>query len=80
MDTKTIESSILKLSVTLRKSRALLVIDRDSLSYRVVDCSRRSFCRIYISKFCPPYCPIIVAAKDFVSGRRKPKADVKVLE
>ncbi len=80
MAIKTIEARVLKLSVVQRRTRALLVIDTESLSYRVVDCSRKLFCTIYVSKFCPPYCPIIVAAKDFVTGRRKPKAEVRVIE
>ncbi|MCS7130805.1 MAG: hypothetical protein NZ872_05240 [Archaeoglobaceae archaeon] len=69
-------SEAIKLSVTLRNTRALVLFNTKSKSYRVVDCSRRSFCRIYISKNCPPYCEIIVAVKDFALKRRKPKAEV----
>jgi len=76
----TLESSTIKLSVVQRKTMALLVIDVESLSYRVVDCSRKQFCKLYVSKSCPAYCPVIVAAKDFVTRRREPKAEVKVLE
>jgi len=76
----TLESNALKLSVIYRNTRALVVIDTETLAYRIVDCSRKLFCRIHVSKSCPPYCPVIVAAKDFVTGRRKPRAEVKVLE
>lgn len=73
-------TEILKLSVVQKNTKALLVIDPENLSYRVVDCSRKLFCRVHVSKSCPPYCPVIVAAKDFITGRRKPKAEIKVLD
>ncbi|WP_290598142.1 MULTISPECIES: hypothetical protein [unclassified Archaeoglobus] len=76
----TLESNIIKLSIVQRKTMALIVMDVEKLSYRVVDCSRKLFCRIHVSKSCPAYCPVIVAAKDFVTRRREPKAEVKVLE
>lgn len=69
-------SECLRLSVALKNTRALVVFNVKDKSYRVVDCSKKSFCRVYISKNCPPYCEIIVAAKDFVFKRRKPKAEV----
>ncbi|WP_456330065.1 hypothetical protein [Archaeoglobus sp.] len=75
-----VEAKIVKLAVVSRRTRALITIDSKTLNYRVVDCSRKLFCRIHVSKNCPPYCPVIVAAKDFVSGRREPRAEVKVLE
>lgn len=74
------ESKTVKLAVTGKRTRALMIVYPETLSYRVVDCSRRLFCRIHVSKNCPPYCPIVVAAKDFVSGRREPKAEVTLLE
>lgn len=77
---KAIESDTVKLSVVHRRTMALVVIDSKNLRYRIVDCSRKLFCILHVSKSCPPYCPIIVAAKDFVTGRREPKADVTVLE
>jgi len=66
--------------VVSNKTRALVVIDTETLVYRIVDCSRRHFCKIYVSKECPAYCPVVVAAKDFVTGRREPKADIMVLD
>jgi hypothetical protein len=61
----------------MKKIRALVLFDLQTRNFRVVDCSRSSLCRTYISKECPPYCPAIVAVKDFVYKRRVPKGDVK---
>lgn len=66
----------IKLSVSLRNTRALVVFDKKTKSYRVVDCSRKSFCRVYISKNCPPFCEIIVSVKDYALKRRTPKAEI----
>lgn len=66
----------LKLSVMLKHTKALVVFNIKDKSYRVIDCSKKSFCRVYVSKNCPPYCEIIVATKDFALKRRKPKAEV----
>jgi len=74
------EAKVVKLAVVSRRTRALITMDSETLHYRVVDCSRKLFCKIYVSKNCPPYCPVIVAAKDFVSGRREPRAEVEVLD
>uniref|UniRef100_A0A7J2TJ48 Uncharacterized protein n=1 Tax=Archaeoglobus fulgidus TaxID=2234 RepID=A0A7J2TJ48_ARCFL len=70
------ELRAMKLSVSLRNTKALVLFDKETKNYRVVDCSRKSFCRTYISRNCPPYCEIIVAVKDFSLKRRKPKAEV----
>lgn len=69
-------SETIKLSVSLKNTRALIIFNPKDRSYRVVDCSKKSFCRIYISKNCPPFCEIIVAVKDFALKRRIPKAEV----
>lgn len=69
-------SQVVKLSVNLRNTRALVIFNPENKNYKVIDCSKKSFCKIYISKNCPPYCEIIVAVKDFVLKRRKPKAEV----
>lgn len=71
-----VASEIVKLSVSLKNTKALVVFDKKTKFYRVVDCSRKSFCRIYISKNCPPFCEIIVSVKDYVFKRRNPKAEV----
>lgn len=75
-----VEPQTVKLAVISKRTRALITLNSETLSYRVVDCSRKLFCKVYVSKNCPPYCPIVVAAKDFVSGRREPKAEVIILE
>ncbi len=77
---RTVGAKTIRLSVVSNKTRALVVIDPETLGYRIIDCSRRNFCKIYVSKECPPYCPVIVATKDFVTGRRKPKAEIMVLD
>ncbi|MDK2875963.1 MAG: hypothetical protein PWQ22_373 [Archaeoglobaceae archaeon] len=69
-------SETMRLSVTLKNTRALVVFNIKDKSYKVVDCSKKSFCRVYVSKICPPYCEVIVAVKDFALKRRKPKAEV----
>ncbi|MEM2571991.1 MAG: hypothetical protein QXR50_05555 [Archaeoglobaceae archaeon] len=65
-----------KLSVSLKNTRALVIFDKKTRSYRVVDCSRKNFCRVYISKNCPPFCEIIISVKDYVFKRRNPKAEI----
>ncbi len=72
-------SETVKLSVSLKNIKALVIVDLITKKFDVVDCSNMNFCRRYISKRCLPQCPIIVAAKDFVFKRRKPKADVRVI-
>ncbi|MCS7118626.1 MAG: hypothetical protein RMH75_00970 [Archaeoglobaceae archaeon] len=72
-------SETIKLSVSLKNTRALVVFDKKAKSYKIVDCSKRSFCRIYLSKNCPPYCEIVVAVKDYALKRRTPKAEISEL-
>ena len=69
-------SETVKLSVSLKNTKALVIFDKKAKSYRVVDCSRRSFCRVYISKSCPPFCEIVVSVKDYVFKRRNPRAKI----
>uniref|UniRef100_A0A7C3MEG2 Uncharacterized protein n=1 Tax=Archaeoglobus fulgidus TaxID=2234 RepID=A0A7C3MEG2_ARCFL len=75
-----VEANLVRLAVVTRRTKALVILNSENFHYRVVDCSRKHFCKVYVSKNCPPYCPVIVAAKDFVSGRREPKAEVSVLD
>jgi len=79
MEIPVLDRDALKLSVVLRNTRALVVFYVHEKAYKVVDCSRKTFCRLYVSPSCPPYCPVIVAAKDFALGRRKPKANVQLI-
>ncbi len=79
MEIPILDKNALKLSVALKNTRALVVFYLPEKVYKVVDCSRKTFCRAYISQNCPPYCPVIVAVKDFVLKRREPKADVKLI-
>ena len=72
-------AEVVKLSISLKNIRALVVVDILNRDFKVVDCTNISFCRRYISKRCLPQCPVVVAAKDFVFKRRKPKADVRVI-
>jgi len=72
-------SETVKLSVSLKNIKALVIVDPVMKKFDVIDCSNMNFCRRYISRECLPQCPIIVAAKDFVFKRRKPKADVRIL-
>lgn len=74
------KAKTIKLAVVIKRTKALITLDSETFQYKVVDCSRKLFCKIYVSKNCPPYCPVVVAAKDFVSGRRKPKAEVAIIE
>ncbi len=59
------------LKVKVRKIEALIEID-DNLKYRVLECNLMG-----VRCFgCVPFCEAIVAAKDYVSKRRKPKGEV----
>ncbi len=59
------------LRVKVRKIEAIVEID-DNLNFKVIECTLK---RIRCFN-CTPFCEIIVAAKDYVSKRRKPKGEV----
>jgi len=70
----TMLKSIHRLKIRVRKIEALIEID-DDLNFRVVECNlmgKRCF-------QCVPFCEVIVAAKDYVTKRRKPKGEVTEL-
>ena len=66
------------LRVKLRRITAIIQID--SKKYKVIRCSNSEFCRKSGILNCPPYCEVIVAAKDYFYGRRKPKAQVEEIK
>ena len=70
------------LRIELRRTTAIVQIDIDLRRYIVIECSNSHFCKNFgiLNRGCPAYCEIIVAAKDYVSGRRKPKACIAELE
>jgi len=69
------------LRIELRRTIALIQVD-SNLRYRTLSCSNYEFCRNFcpVERGCPAYCELIVAAKDYVSGRRRPKAKVVEVE
>ncbi len=69
------------LRVELKRTVAVVRVD-SNLKCKTLSCTNYRFCRHICSTggFCPAYCEIIVAAKDYVSGRRKPKAKVIEVE
>uniref|UniRef100_A0A7C4S6V0 Uncharacterized protein n=1 Tax=Geoglobus ahangari TaxID=113653 RepID=A0A7C4S6V0_9EURY len=69
---KTRSTYILK--VRVRKIEALIEIDRN-LNSRIIECNLIGN-RCYN---CVPFCEVIVAAKDYVTKRRKPKGEVTEL-
>ncbi len=68
--------TIILLQVKLRKVVAVIRVDIDNRNYSVVNCSNHERCQSCGLSNCPAYCEIVVAAKDFAYGRRKPKANV----
>ncbi len=70
------------LQVKLRRITAIIRVDLDLKEFLIVSCSNANFCRNFVAVdgCCPAYCEIVVAAKDFVYGRRKPKANVFEIE
>jgi len=71
---ETLLKSAHHLKVRVRKIEALIEID-DNLNFRVIECNlmgRRCY-------HCVPFCEVIVAAKDYVTKRRKPKGEVTEL-
>ncbi len=66
--------------VRLRRVIALICVDTDNGDYLVVNCSNLDRCQNCGISCCPAYCEIVVAAKDFAYGRRRPKASVMEVE
>ncbi len=62
--------------VRLRRTVAVIEIDVDNRTWTIVECSNERVCRSNGIESCPPYCELVVAAKDYAYGRRKPKAQV----
>jgi len=70
--------TVMYLQVRLKRIIAVVRIDSDLRDLFIVECSNMEFCRgLRISnEGCPAYCEVVVAAKDFAYGRRRPKANV----
>ena len=69
--------------VEVQLRRITAIIEVDLKNYNVIYCSNSMICKKMGINRCPPYCEIIVAAKDYVSGRRAPRAivsEVKVMK
>ncbi len=64
------------LEIRLRRTVAIIEIDTDSRTWTTISCTNMEVCRSNGISKCPPYCELIVAAKDYAYGRRKPKAQV----
>jgi len=66
------------LQVKLKRIIAIVRIDLNLKEHYIVKCSNMEFCRNFglLDEGCPAYCEVVVAAKDFAYGRRRPKANV----
>jgi|Deesub1362A_J573_1020465.scaffolds.fasta_scaffold00278_10 hypothetical protein len=74
------QKSSMNLSIELKRLKAIVEVSGDSL--KVVYCTGRERCLrmgLLINGSCPKYCEIIVAVKDYITKRRKPKAIVTEL-
>jgi len=71
--------SYLRLKVKLRRREAIADVDIETKSVLVLACSLLDNCSRFYGA-CQPFCEIIVAAKDYAFGRRKPKAEVIELD
>jgi uncharacterized protein (UPF0179 family) len=67
--------AIIYLEIRLKRIVAVVRVNLSSRECSTVKCSNAQFCR-NLGINCPPYCEIIVAAKDYAYGRRRPKADI----
>ncbi|RLI75763.1 hypothetical protein DRP05_14180 [Archaeoglobales archaeon] len=72
--------------VSKKYLKAVIAVDPVTKSVRMLMCNNRDFCygfnssSILVGGDCPPYCELIVAAKDYVFNRRKPKAKVEEIK
>jgi len=64
------------LEIRLRKTVAIIEIDTESRTWTIISCTNLEVCRNSGISECPPYCELVVAAKDYAYGRREPKAQV----
>jgi hypothetical protein len=71
--------SIKYLAVILPRTQAVIAFDLESKKVSAIYCSN-SFCNQFKDKICPQYCQVIVEAKKYVFGRRRPKAEVYEIE
>lgn len=71
-------SNKIYLSVNLKRIKAFVLVDEKEV--RVISCTNKSLCSNYINcgalGKCPPYCEVVVAAKDYAFKRRTPMAEV----
>jgi len=65
--------------VELPRIKAIVGIDIENMNVKTIDCDNYEIC--YYSNVleggrCPKYCMVIVEAKHFALGRRKPRARI----
>ncbi len=58
---------------------AVIKVNLRSEKLRTLYCSNLSFCRGYdfVTKECPAYCQITAEVKNYITGKKKPKAIIR---
>lgn len=86
MELKLKDEQIKTVVVSKKYLKAIIAVDPVTRSVRMLMCNNRDFCygfnssSILVGGDCPPYCELIVAAKDYVFNRRKPRAKVEEIK
>lgn len=82
-----LEDGMIKTVVVSKKYlKAVITVDLITKNVKMITCNNRYFCynlnssSILVGGECPPYCELIVAAKDYTFNRRKPKAKVEEIK
>jgi hypothetical protein len=71
------------LLVSSKRMSAKVIVNVNQRSVRMISCTNLDVCfsnRVLLNGICPPYCPVIVAAKEYAIWKRKPKMKVQELE
>jgi hypothetical protein len=67
------------LMVILPRTQAVVAVDIESKIASAIYCLNSEFCNRFMGNICPPYCQVIVEAKNFAFAR-KPRAEVYEIE
>ncbi len=62
------------LKVELRRMTAIVRVETNTREFEIIECSNANRCQFFGN--CPMICEIVVCAKDYIYGRRKPKGKV----
>ena len=82
MDIDSLDNAV-NLLVSSKRMSAKVIVNVNQRSVRMISCTNLDVCfsnRVLLNGVCPPYCPVIVAAKEYAIWKRKPKMKVQELD